>query len=71
MGKTKLNETYIIWNQHNKTILLIYLLVSKSNFSKVSVTIELGCSLLTVHYHKLFDEIELKVTNISASWSYS
>jgi len=52
----------VIQNQYKSTILLVYLLVSKFRYLEfrlllVTVTIEPGCSLLTVCYHELFDFI--------------
>jgi hypothetical protein len=46
IGRTKLDEIYI------------FEISIKIPFSRVSVTIELGRSLLTVRYHELFERLK-------------
>ena len=58
MGKIKLDETYIF--EIRIKIWSFWLSVGiKIPFFRVSVTIELGRSLLTVRYHELFDIVIL------------
>jgi hypothetical protein len=54
IGKIKLDETYI-FEIRNKSDSFDVSIGIKIPFFRVSVTIEPGCSLLTVRYHELFD----------------
>jgi hypothetical protein len=55
-----------IWNQHNKVVLLMYLLISKFVFG-VSVTIEPSRSLLTV---SIIPSIYLKLSLGKLTWGF-
>jgi hypothetical protein len=56
MGKTELNKIYT-FEISIKIRFFWYIYWYQIPFFRVSVTIEPGCSLLTVHYHELFDNI--------------
>ena len=55
MGSTKLDENYIYLKSALKSYSFDISIGIKNPFSRVSVTIEPGRSLLTVRYHELFD----------------